>query len=525
MLNFRGAAAENNLLELERLWFQKSDNFNIDEPSPITGKTAAHFAAKRGHFKTIYWLLEKGANFFCKDNQEKTAIDYIQEHEFTFINSDPILKGDRKYYLCNTHYKIWFAHDPDCFMPYLYQEDFRQYREKNPNGYLSLVYSEDLLSATALKNLKEFAEKYRIELISFEKELAKLTEQFGTEEDRKCYELASYELSKYPNEGGGNLAVVSDLIRWSSVLLRKGSYADTDVEIGQHKWTGSISMEKSFALNLGSLIYPDSAAPVPWINGDIIVISSLFSQPHLQGDFRITLSKAAFFMIKKVQLSLLLNCQQNMNKRISSQLYYKVNSGISSYMQNFFRSSFNASFTKNFSPEEISKIQESGLESYDKEKKSSIIKKMSAIMRKRVEDGYDTPQMAHKHNDVFKDVKDDEHEKFLINFIQSQQMSCIKNIVKELSGTPIFAKYIWTSIEEDDWKKYSIYSDKALQSAFRSTNTVKFDTDIKDNERRSKTEKIADLSFTSFGMADVLQRSEALQREHQKQEGASSKNI
>ena len=283
-LEFRKAAAASNLEDLERLSHEMGDDFNIDEPGQPSGKTAAHVAAERVHFKAIYWLFERGANFYCKDKAGKTAAEYLQQKEFSSIGSNPMLMGDRKYHFCNVHSKIWLAHDREHFMPYLYQDDFRQYREKNPKGHISLVYSETLMSDTALSDLVEFAEKYQIALISFEKDLARLTDQFGTEEDKQCYQLALYELNRYPDQGGGNLAVVSDLIRWSSILLRKGSYTDTDVEVGQYKWMDSISMEKSFALNLGSLIYPDKSS-CPYLNGDIIAVSSLFSQPHPQGDF------------------------------------------------------------------------------------------------------------------------------------------------------------------------------------------------------------------------------------------------
>jgi hypothetical protein len=510
MLEFRRAAASNNVSDLERLSRDTSDNFNIDAPGPQSGKTAAHVAAERANFKTIYWLFEKRANFFCKDNAGKTAIDYLQQKEFTFIGSNPMLKGDRKYYLCNAHYKIWFAHDREIFMPYLYQDDFRQYRERNPDGYISLVYSKTLLSNTAFSDLVEFAEKYQIALISFEEEFAKLIDEFGTEEDKQCYQLASNELNHYPNQRGGNLAVVADLIRWSSVLLRKGSYTDTDVEIGQHKWTDSISVDKSVALNLGSLVYPHMTTP--WLNGDIIAASSLFPQLLHQEDFRITLSKTACFIIKKVQSSLLLSCQNKMKKRIMAQQFISITlSDCSLYLKDFFNScGSDRCLTDNFSSDEINRIKEKGLELFSREEKASILERMASLMRKRVEQEYENPEMAHKHSDVFQNVKSDEHEKFLMNYMQAIQMSNIKEGVKQLSGTCVFSRPLWECIEKDDWKKYSIYSYEALQSGFRSTNTVKFDTDNAENERVIKTQKCADLSFTPFGMANVLQRSQAL---------------
>lgn len=518
MLEFRQAAAANNLQDLERLWGEVGDAVNIDEPGPKSGKTAAHFAAERAHFQAVYWLFEKGADFHCKDNAGKTAVDYLQQKEFSSIGSSPMSMGDRKYYLCNAHYKIWFAHDRELFMPYLYQEDFRQYREKNPDGYMSLVYSEALLNETALSDLVAFAEKYQIALISFEKDLAKLTDQFGTEGDKQCYRWASYELERYPNQGGGNLAVVSDLIRWSSVLLRKGSYSDTDVEVGQHQWTGSISVEKPFALNLGFLIYPNITEPEPWLNGDIIALSSLFSRPLLQGDFRITLSKAACFMIQNVQSRLVPSCQENMEQRIKIQRFVITKtSNISLYLKDFFSScGSDRSLTDNFSSREIDKIQAEGLEPFSKEERASLIERMANMMKKKIEQEYDTPEMAHKYSRVFQNVKSDEHEKFLMNYMQAIQMTNIKERVKQLSGSNIFIKPIWKCIREDNWKRYSIYSNEAVQSAFRSMNTVKFNTPFAENERMIKTAKLADLSFTPWGMADVLRRSQALKATHLK---------
>lgn len=518
MLEFRKAAAANDLSELSRLWDAKGDDFNIDEPGPESGKTAAHFAAARGHFETIYWLLEKGANFYYKDNTGKTAIDYLQQKELTSFDKEPMLKGSRQYFLCNALSKIWLAHDPEIFMPYLYQNDFRQYREKNSKGFLSLVYAETLLSPSSLSELLEFAKKYQISLFSFENDLKQLIEQFGTETDKLCYQFASYELSQYPNQKGGNLAVVSDLIRWNTVLLRIGSYADTDVENGQHKWLDSIPTEKSVALNLGSLIY-DNNQTVPWLNGDIIAVSSLFPQSHQEGPFKITLSKAACYMIQKVQLALLSSCQQDMKKRIMTQQFItNIMSDVSSYLQDYFKAcSTGNEIIQNFSSDEIIKVQKNGLESFSNEQRASIIERMANLKRKAVEKEFGSPKKAYKYSDVLKNVKIDEHEKLLMNYMQAIQMTNIKEKVKQLTGTYVFSALLWKCIANDNWKMYSIYSNDSVQSAFRSTNTVKFDTLNSDNERTIKKTKCADLSFTFFGMAGVLQRSQALKAEHEKE--------
>lgn|GEM_PF-1824762 len=517
MLEFRVAAAAGNLPELERLFSVYGDSLNINEPGSKSGKTAAHVAANGSHFKVMYWLLEKGANFYYKDSTGKTAFDYLQQNELASPALNPQITGDRQYFLCNAHYKIWLAHDPSICMPYLYQDDFREYRKNNPNGHMALVYSAALLSDTSYAKLLEFAQEYQIKLISFENDLEQLTTQFGTETDKLCYRLASYELSQYPNQGGGNLAVVADLIRWSTVLLRIGSYSDTDVDVGQHKWAGSIPMAKAFALNLGTLV--DASGMVsPWINGDIIAVSSLLPQPLNEEHFRIVLPKAVCSMIEIVQLSLLSSCHNKMkSRRATQQSLTRTFSDLSSYLKDLFQTCGGQEFiTGHFSSDEIKSIQADGLESLSKEKRASIIERMANWKREAVEKEYDTPDIAHQNSKVFQNVGKDDHELFLVNYMHSIQMTNIKEGVKQLSGTYVFNGWLWECIKDDEFKLYSIYSHEALQSAFRSTNTFRFDTTIAEQKKLIQTTRCADLSFTFFGMASVLKRSQDLAVKHQK---------
>lgn len=504
MFDFRVAAANNDLVEMERL--SKEPDFQIDEPGPKSGKSAAHVAAKRAHFKALYWLYERGANFHLPDLSGKTPLDYLQEKEIIYPGSKMPDQGDRKYFFCNAHCKVWFAHDPNHFMPYLYQQDFRQYREKNPEGAQSLLYSRKLLSDSAFSALEAFAEKYQIALIDFEGEFGKLTDRFGTDEDKAAYRLALEELAAYPEEGGGNLAVVSDLTRWGTVLLRIGSYSDTDVEIGQHKWEGSIEAVKALALNLGSLVYPNMITP--WLNGDILAVASLFPKAHLQGRFKVTLPQAACFVLKKVQTALIASCVRKMSERRESQRFLTLTfSDVSLYLKDYFAACRVTSFT----PQEIQRIQHSGLDSFSPEERSSIIQRMANLMRRKVAEEFGGVEHARKYSLVFRGVGEKEHEKFLLNYMRALQMSNIKERVKNLSGTYVFSGAVWECIALDDWEKYSIYSHRTVELAFRSTNTVRFDTDPAENDWICKTQKCADLSFTPFGMQDVMRRSSELQ--------------
>lgn len=483
------------------------DAFKINDAGPKSGKNAAHVAAERSNFLALYWLIERGADFECKDNAGKTAAEYLQQSELAAIGTDPMSKGDRKYYLCNAHEKIWLAHDPAHFMPYLYQEDFRQYRARNPDGDISAIYSRSLLSDAAFAELTEFATAHKVALVCFETDFARLTDQYGTNEDKCVHRFASSELAQYPNEGGGNLAVVADLIRQSTVLLRMGNYVDTDVEVGQHRWTGSIRTEKAFAYNLGSLIY--SQGMTPWINIDILAPASLFPRP-LKGNFKITLSKTACYLIKKTQTTLLDQYLKNNKLRIEQQKNInRIFTDLSAFLKNFFNAS-GAELANTFTSSEINRVRARGLELLTQDEKGSVLKRVVNLLRAKVIKEYGSLDMAQQYSELFLTIKSDEHEKFLLLYMQKVQTSNLKLCVKALTGTDHLAPLIGRAILSDEWDKYSIYASEELASAFRTKNTVRFNTPIKELERIILTQSCADLSFTPGGMADVMKRSEAL---------------
>ena len=511
MLEFRQAAAKNNVATLKKI-MQHNESVDLDEAGPTSGRTAAHQACIRGNFEVIYWLYAQGADFYCKDKEGKTAIDYLQEYEFKRAsNSKQMLKASRDYFLCNAHYKIWLAHEPSIFMPYLYRQDFIEYRKNNPNGFISLVYSLALLNEKALSELKEFAQTHKITLISFEDDLNRLTTQFGTTEDKECYQLASEELKNYPDQAGGNLAVVADLIRWSSVLLRIGSYSDTDVNIGQHQWSDSIKISQALQLNLGTLIHPEGIEG--WMNIDIIAAPSLFAKPHEKETFKITLPRDTCTIIKSVQQALIASChpQKMEQRREKQQLMTIILSDISKYLIDYFNcSSAEKDIIKIFTEEEINTVKNSGLDSFSDKMKSSIIERMANLKRATVEQEFETPDEAHQYSRVFENVGPDEHKKFLMNYMQAILMTNIKENVKHLSGSPVVNIPMASFLLPSAFKLYSIYHSKLVASAFRSQNTVRFGTPIADNRRKSQIEKMAHLSFTSFGMRDVMEQSERL---------------
>ena len=228
------------------------------------------------------------------------------------------------------------------------------------------------------------------------------------------------------------------------------------------------------------------------------------------------LSKTALFIIKNVQLSLIESCNSRMMSRIEIQKFLTTTvSDLSLYLKDFFKSCRSESIlTDNFSPEVISSVQINGLESFSTEDKSSIIKKMANLMKERVVAEHGGLDKAREHSDLFHNVSDEEHEKFLTNYMLATQMYNIKEGVKQLSGTHVFFRHIWECIKRDDWEKYSIYFNEKVQLAFRSQNTVKFNTSYEENQNLIHTKWCAHLSFTPFGMKKVLEQSEDLQEYH-----------
>ena len=73
---------------------------------------------------------------------------------------------------------------------------------------------------------------------------------------------------------------------------------------------------------------------------------------------------------------------------------------------------------------------------------------MANLIRKIVEEEYDSPEMAHKYNKAFQNAKNNEHEKFLKTYMQVTQANHIKDSVRQFSGTDVFFEAIWERIKK-----------------------------------------------------------------------------
>lgn len=72
-LEFRGAAARNNIERLQELYSFKPGLLN--STGAKTGYSAMHQAASRGNIQAVQWLLEKNADYLLEANDGCTAID------------------------------------------------------------------------------------------------------------------------------------------------------------------------------------------------------------------------------------------------------------------------------------------------------------------------------------------------------------------------------------------------------------------------------------------------------------------
>lgn len=80
-IEFRDAAAKNNIEALETLYTLKAGILNLTGPS--TGLTALHQAALRGNTEAVKWLLERNADYLLEGKNELNAINIaLREHQF-----------------------------------------------------------------------------------------------------------------------------------------------------------------------------------------------------------------------------------------------------------------------------------------------------------------------------------------------------------------------------------------------------------------------------------------------------------
>lgn len=161
-------------------------------------------------------------------------------------------------------YKIWFSTNPDVFLGMGNQLCFIRARENNKEAILTFIYSAKCLSQEALGQLKTFCEKYSIQPIDFDTDIARL---LNGQNDQDIYALAQQELDRTLNNTGGNIAAPSDLVRLlPGVAKSYGIYTDFDVEL-RFKGVSQI------IINSPILIHCSTFQPIPSISNEIFAVA------------------------------------------------------------------------------------------------------------------------------------------------------------------------------------------------------------------------------------------------------------
>ncbi|MBA4695902.1 MAG: hypothetical protein H2069_00765 [Legionella sp.] len=187
------------------------------------------------------------------------------------------------------HVKIWLSKDPHTFLNLENRIRLAKLRELNPSDEINLIYDSRLLSAAAIKALKDFCLRYQIA----DKDVPEvIIPQCQTALEERLIEI--YEDEIFHLEGGGNLGVASDILRWLKPVYELGTYTDFDVKVDTQNFPSIIPVEQPLLMNLGSGIMPDGYEAV-CINNDTIAVVD---------------SQAAAPLIEKIQQTLKNNCSK-----------------------------------------------------------------------------------------------------------------------------------------------------------------------------------------------------------------------
>lgn len=172
------------------------------------------------------------------------------------------------------HLRIWFSGKKDVFLNEENQLRMVRFREKNPRANVTFVYSSKMLSDETHEKLKSFCRRHHFTPLDFDTAL--LDECFN-QVDKDLYQLAKTELDAYIRHEGGNLAAASDLTRFITPLLVKGTYSDFDTTIDVGSLQDIIEVKAPMLLDIGSVEVSHRFGAVsesPLINNDIIGVAT-----------------------------------------------------------------------------------------------------------------------------------------------------------------------------------------------------------------------------------------------------------
>ncbi|WED41937.1 glycosyltransferase family 88 protein [Legionella cardiaca] len=184
------------------------------------------------------------------------------------------------------HVKIWLSKDSNSFLNIENQLRLIRMRDINPTDEINFIYDSNLLTPKALEELKSFCEKYKINA----RDVQEIIPECNTEEEKHLIEVYQNEVSHLHE--GGNLAVLSDVLRWLSPIYKLGTYTDFDVSVDTRALPPTITVEKPILFRIGSVAVQGKVESIA-INNDTIAVVD---------------NEAALPTIKKIQRAIYTNC-------------------------------------------------------------------------------------------------------------------------------------------------------------------------------------------------------------------------
>ena len=202
---------------------------------------------------------------YCNDNA------CVSESQSKIDNQDVGHSDDSEYTLATDKlYKIWFNSDPDHFLSEKNKLRLEELRIDNPNAQLSLVCRGELMSLAIRKEVNEFLDIYRINLVDFDVILQEaLNNPNFPETELKLLMLAKEELDNLGNKGnsGGNFAAASDILRFCPSIAQFGIYSDFDVNLKFNDITPSFGIS--------------SPIIIPQTNNDFVAFAKSCDGPNI----------------------------------------------------------------------------------------------------------------------------------------------------------------------------------------------------------------------------------------------------
>ena len=318
-------------VKIEKLWeiAKKASTFDVNTLSGL-GVTAFFYAIERSNYIAAHMLLKIGADptkqvplaldihekwkyveggnwvtYFPPGFSSTDPIPLLEQHflevtqnlhasssrkeraelqEYLDILVNPLRQDPRintyrdpiqaEYYELDLHrhYKIWLSKEKDLFLNIENQLRLITMRKHNPNDIIHLVYSKQLLSDAAQKQLDLFCKKHTIVPISVEEDIIPACST--QESEQNLIRIYTQEIQAVQQNEGGNLASASDILRWLSPVYRLGIYADFDVAISTKQCGDVISIPKPILLNIGSLCIDGAPKKIEFIilNNDVLAI-------------------------------------------------------------------------------------------------------------------------------------------------------------------------------------------------------------------------------------------------------------